>query len=112
MDKLYFTYIQNNLLNNYCNYVQLFCQKLIDQIFRKINLIRHFTLFFRPLSPEAIHYARSDTHYLLYVYDMIKKDLMAMSTTQCNYVELVFMRSIDVCKTVIKFIALNYCFFC
>jgi len=55
---------------------------------------------FRPLSTEAIFYARCDTHYLLYVYDMIKKDLMAMSTNQCNYVELVFQRSADVCKTV------------
>ncbi|XP_027842053.2 exosome component 10 isoform X2 [Aphis gossypii] len=53
----------------------------------------------RPLSTEAIFYARSDTHYLLYVYDMIKKDLMAMSTNQCNYIELVFQRSADVCKT-------------
>jgi len=58
--------------------------------------------FFRPLSPEAIHYARCDTHYLLYVYDMIKKDLMAMSTKQCNYIELVFKRSVDVCKNVTK----------
>lgn len=56
--------------------------------------------WFRPLSTEAIFYARSDTHYLLYVYDMIKKDLMAMSTNQCNYIELVFQRSADVCKTV------------
>lgn len=53
----------------------------------------------RPLSTEAIYYARCDTHYLLYVYDMIKKDLMAMSTNQCNYIELVFQRSADVCKT-------------
>lgn len=59
-------------------------------------------IIFRPLSLEAIFYARSDTHYLLYVYDMIKKDLMAMSTTQCNYIELVFERSTEVCKTVIN----------
>lgn len=57
---------------------------------------------FRPLSTEAIYYARCDTHYLLYVYDMIKKDLMAMSTNQCNYIELVFQRSTDVCKSVKK----------
>uniref|UniRef100_A0A2S2QFR5 Exosome complex component 10 homolog n=1 Tax=Sipha flava TaxID=143950 RepID=A0A2S2QFR5_9HEMI len=52
----------------------------------------------RPLSPEAIYYARSDTHYLLYVYDMMKKDLLAMSTKQCNYIELVFQRSVELCK--------------
>lgn len=53
----------------------------------------------RPLSPEAIYYARSDTHYLLYVYDMMKKDLAAMSTKQCNHIELVFQWSNDVCKS-------------
>jgi exosome complex exonuclease RRP6 len=65
---------------------------------QKCNYV--FVFWFRPLSTEAIFYARSDTHYLLYVYDMIKKDLMAMSTNQCNYIELVFQRSADVCKTV------------
>ncbi len=26
----------------------------------------------RPLSAEALHYARMDTHYLLYIYDCLK----------------------------------------
>ncbi|OMH82644.1 Exosome complex exonuclease rrp6 [Zancudomyces culisetae] len=30
----------------------------------------------RPLLPEMINYARSDTHYLLYIYDQIKNDLI------------------------------------
>lgn len=29
----------------------------------------------RPLSPEMLHYARSDTHYLLYIYDRMKQEL-------------------------------------
>lgn len=30
----------------------------------------------RPLSPEMQHYARSDTHYLLYCYDRLKAALV------------------------------------
>ena len=26
----------------------------------------------RPLTPEMLHYARADTHYLLYCYDRLK----------------------------------------
>ena len=31
----------------------------------------------RPLSPEMMHYARSDTHYLLYIHDRLKAELTA-----------------------------------
>ena len=31
----------------------------------------------RPLSPEMLHYARSDTHYLLYIHDCLKAGLTA-----------------------------------
>lgn len=31
----------------------------------------------RPLSKEMLHYARCDTHFLLYVYDVLKKELSA-----------------------------------
>ena len=30
----------------------------------------------RPLSPQHLHYARTDTHYLLYIYDRIKAELV------------------------------------
>ncbi|KAK9816813.1 hypothetical protein WJX72_005334 [[Myrmecia] bisecta] len=33
----------------------------------------------RPLSPEMLHYARSDTHYLLYIYDRLKEELLAQA---------------------------------
>jgi len=29
----------------------------------------------RPLTPELINYAREDTHYLLYAYDRLRRDL-------------------------------------
>ncbi len=31
----------------------------------------------RPLAPELLHYARSDTHYLLYIHDRLKQELQA-----------------------------------
>ncbi|XP_050437071.1 exosome component 10 [Adelges cooleyi] len=67
-----------------------------------VNADKSFQLYdwrTRPLSEEAKHYARCDTHYLLYIYDMIKKDLKAMSSKHNDYVELTFQRSTDVCKT-------------
>ncbi|EJT75436.1 exosome complex exonuclease Rrp [Gaeumannomyces tritici R3-111a-1] len=33
----------------------------------------------RPLSKEMLYYARSDTHYLLYVYDMMRNELVKQS---------------------------------
>ncbi|KAK9856803.1 hypothetical protein WJX84_004010 [Apatococcus fuscideae] len=35
----------------------------------------------RPLAPELLHYARSDTHYLLYIYDCMKAELVASETS-------------------------------
>ena len=32
----------------------------------------------RPLAPELLHYARSDTHYLLYIHDRLKQELQAV----------------------------------
>jgi len=33
----------------------------------------------RPLSEESIHYARADTHYLLYCYDVLRDELATLS---------------------------------
>ena len=30
----------------------------------------------RPLTPEMLHYARCDTHFLLYVHDRLKQELV------------------------------------
>lgn len=35
----------------------------------------------RPLSDEMLYYARSDTHYLLYIYDMVRNELVDKSNT-------------------------------
>ncbi|CAI9289671.1 unnamed protein product [Lactuca saligna] len=54
----------------------------------------------RPLTDEMLRYAREDTHYLLYVYDLMKKRLLSSSTDPNNPDALlveVYQRSYDVC---------------
>ncbi|XP_065221172.1 exosome complex component 10 homolog isoform X2 [Planococcus citri] len=52
----------------------------------------------RPLDPAAQAYARSDTHYLLYVYDRIRNDLIDKDCGDTKLVESIFNRASDICK--------------
>ena len=52
------------LLQNYCNVIADKKYQLAD--WRQ-----------RPLSSEMLHYAREDTHYLLYIYDVLQQELIA-----------------------------------
>lgn len=47
----------------------------------------------RPLPSGMFDYARSDTHYLLYIYDNIRNELLENSTPQDNLVDYVLERS-------------------
>ncbi|OJD18535.1 hypothetical protein AJ78_01451 [Emergomyces pasteurianus Ep9510] len=47
----------------------------------------------RPLLPGMFDYARSDTHYLLYIYDHIRNSLLEHSTPTSNLVDYVLERS-------------------
>lgn len=50
----------------------------------------------RPIPEEMLYYARSDTHYLLYIYDRVRNDLVAASdstSTEKNYIERALQRS-------------------
>jgi exosome complex exonuclease RRP6 len=47
----------------------------------------------RPLTEEMLKYARADTHYLLYVYDCMRNELVENSTPQQNLVDYVLERS-------------------
>ncbi|KAI8229794.1 Exosome complex exonuclease rrp6 [Colletotrichum sp. SAR 10_96] len=50
----------------------------------------------RPLSPEMLYYARSDTHYLLYVYDKVRNELVMKSdrgNPGTDYIETVLQKS-------------------
>ncbi|KAL6236871.1 hypothetical protein BDW75DRAFT_205522 [Aspergillus navahoensis] len=47
----------------------------------------------RPLPSGMFNYARSDTHYLLYIYDNIRNELLANSTPEDNLVDYVLEKS-------------------
>ncbi|KAI5304539.1 exosome nuclease subunit [Ascosphaera pollenicola] len=47
----------------------------------------------RPLLPGMFDYARSDTHYLLYIYDLMRNELVENSDPETNLVDYVSERS-------------------
>lgn len=54
----------------------------------------------RPLPPPMLQYARSDTHYLLYIYDRLRIDLLTKDNTPGVGVELlrsVFLKGKEIC---------------
>lgn len=52
----------------------------------------------RPLPDELIMYARKDTHYLLYIYDVMKNELIKMGHGQKNILTSVYQSSTEICK--------------
>lgn len=53
----------------------------------------------RPLPDEMVRYAREDTHYLLYIYDLMKVSLLSSTTEPESEPPLVevYKRSYDIC---------------
>lgn len=47
----------------------------------------------RPLPVEMIKYAREDTHYLLYIHDMLKKDILARDIEPLKLLKGVYQKS-------------------
>lgn len=52
----------------------------------------------RPLPEQLMKYAQQDTHYLLYIYDMMTNDLIKAANGQSNMVKTVFMDSKLICR--------------
>lgn len=52
----------------------------------------------RPIPDELIMYARKDTHYLLYIYDVMKNELIKMGHGQKNILTSVYQSSTEICK--------------
>lgn len=52
----------------------------------------------RPIPDELITYARQDTHYLLYIYDMLRQELLKQANGQTNLLQNVYQLSTEVCK--------------
>ncbi|XP_018049348.1 PREDICTED: exosome component 10 isoform X2 [Atta colombica] len=73
------------LLNKYC----------------EIDPNKHFQLAdwrIRPLPVELMKYAREDTHYLLYVKDMLKNELIDAANGKSNILKAVYDQSTEICK--------------
>jgi len=51
----------------------------------------------RPLPEEMLRYAREDTHYLLYIYDKLKNELVARGNASNNLILAVLNRSKALC---------------
>eukprot|EP01102_Stenamoeba_stenopodia_P020888 TRINITY_DN8292_c0_g1_i1.p1 TRINITY_DN8292_c0_g1~~TRINITY_DN8292_c0_g1_i1.p1 ORF type:complete len:1022 (-),score=235.38 TRINITY_DN8292_c0_g1_i1:83-3148(-) len=52
----------------------------------------------RPLPEEMLKYAREDTHYLLYIYDMLRNELITRGNASNNLLLAVWNRSKDISK--------------
>ena len=52
----------------------------------------------RPLPQELLKYAREDTHYLLYVKDIMQNALIDAANGHTNILNAVYSRSTEVCK--------------
>ncbi|KAM3142475.1 hypothetical protein pb186bvf_005377 [Paramecium bursaria] len=66
----------------------------------KISLDKQYQLedwSVRPISGPMIEYAQKDTHYLHYIYDRLKKDLLNQDS-----IDNVFQRSKRICQTVYR----------
>ncbi|XP_067005258.2 exosome complex component 10 homolog [Anabrus simplex] len=73
------------LLKHYCN----------------VSVNKHFQLAdwrIRPLPEELMNYAREDTHYLLYIYDVMKNALLDAANGKKNLLLSVIQRSTELCK--------------
>lgn len=78
-----------HLMNRYCNFVPNKQFQLADWRIR-------------PLPNELKNYAREDTHYLIYIYQRMRNELLQRANGQDNLLKSVFQKSTDICKKVNK----------
>lgn len=77
------------LLKTYCN----------------VDPNKHFQMAdwrIRPLPEQLLKYAREDTHYLLYIKDILTNALIDAANGQSNILKAVYDRSTDICKRTYK----------
>ena len=68
-----------------------------------IDMVMYMTpVNYRPLPDELVKYAREDTHYLLYIYNMMKNELIERGNNNNNLLKAVLQRSQQICLKVIK----------
>lgn len=76
--------------------LQLYCNVQADKQFQLADWR------IRPLPEELMKYAREDTHYLLYIYDRMKKELIERGNEQKNLLHSVIQKSTRVCAQVYR----------
>ena len=54
----------------------------------------------RPLPEELVKYAREDTHYLLYIHDRMRGELMKRGNEHSNLLRSAIQRSTEICAKV------------
>lgn len=82
------------LMQRYCNFVPNKKFQLADWRIR-------------PLPDELKMYAREDTHYLIYIYQLMKNELLKKANGQDNLLRSVIGHSTNICKKVSFGIALK-----
>ena len=68
----------------------------------KSSLRTNLLTFSRPLPAELVKYAREDTHYLLYIYDKMKNELLDQGNQQKNLLLSTIQRSTQICAQVVR----------
>lgn len=82
------------------SYAQLSLAYLLRK-FCQIDANKHFQLAdwrIRPLPEELKTYAREDTHYLLYIYHMMRNELLDLGNKSTNILKSVIQASTNICK--------------
>ncbi|XP_075920161.1 exosome complex component 10-like isoform X2 [Petromyzon marinus] len=75
--------------NSLAHLLMHYCSLSTDKQYQLADWrIRH-----RPLLPDMLHYACADTHYLLYVYDRVRADLLTKALGRPNLLQLVWDQS-------------------
>jgi exosome complex exonuclease RRP6 len=75
------------------------------RMYCQIDPNKHFQLAdwrIRPLPDELMKYAREDTHYLLYIKDILNNALIDAANGHTNILKAVYTNSTDICKQTYK----------
>lgn len=93
----------------YLSYSGLSLAYLLNR-FCDVQAMKQFQLAdwrIRPLPEEMMQYAREDTHYLLYIFDQMRNELLEKANGQECLLRAVFSESTQICLTV-SFFLNNY----
>ncbi|CAG2237093.1 EXOSC10 [Mytilus edulis] len=88
--------VLNMARHSLAHLLQVYCQVEADKQYQLADWR------IRPLPEELIKYAREDTHYLLYIYDKMRNELIERGNEQNNLLHSVIQKSTRVCSQVYR----------